>query len=66
MKEKPPFDRESLRLEWLRHVNEIPGVTIPEDGISRRPSIPFSALLNREALKKFFDAMDWALDQIKA
>jgi hypothetical protein len=65
MKEKPPFDSEALRLEWLRRVNEIPGVAIPEDGITRRPTISYAVLTNRAALDEFFDAMNWAIGQIK-
>jgi hypothetical protein len=35
-----PFDDESKRLELVHRLNEIPGVSIPEDAICRRPAFP--------------------------
>ncbi len=65
-KEKPPFEDESKRLEWLGRLNAIPGVSIPQDGIIGRPSIPLSVLKNDSAMNQFLGVVDWVAEQIKA
>src|SRR5262249_22914072 len=59
MRAVPPFDDRTKRLEFLRRLNGISGVKIPEDAIERRPSIPLSVLTNDTALKEFISALDW-------
>ena len=66
MQTRPPFDDEAKRLELLQRLNEIPGVTIPADAISRRPSVPLSALKDEAMLKKFLDTFDWEIQEIKS
>ncbi len=61
-----PFDDENMRLELLRRLNEIDGIQIPEDKITKRPSIPFSALLDGDALERFLEVFDWYVGEIKA
>lgn len=65
-KNKPPFDDAANRKELLRRLNDIPGVSIPEDGISRRPSIPLRALADDENLQQFLGLYDWFIDKVKA
>ncbi len=62
----PPFDDESKRLDLLRRLNQIPGASIQEDAISRRPSIPLSVLGDENCLKQFLAALDWAVQEIEA
>jgi hypothetical protein len=64
LKEKPPFDDESKRLELLKRLNAIPGVQIPSDGITRRPSIPLDILAAPSAMKPFLATLDWVLEEI--
>jgi len=61
---KPPFDAEGKRLELLGKLNDIPGVSLPEDSISKRPAIPMDALKNAEALDRFKAIFEWYIDQI--
>jgi hypothetical protein len=65
MSKNPPFDRESMRLELRRRLNEIPGVSIPENGINRRPSIRLSILTNEDILNQFLSVLDWVVGQVK-
>jgi uncharacterized DUF497 family protein len=53
---RPPFDNEAMRLELLRRVNEIPGVSFGPEVITKRPSIPVAVLASNPR----------ALDQLKA
>jgi hypothetical protein len=53
---RPPFDNEAMRLELLRRVNEIPGVSFGPEVITKRPSIPIAVLVSNPR----------ALDQLKA
>ena len=66
MKSKPPFDGESKRMELLRRLNEIPGVTIPENAITRRPSITLSSLKDKTILMQFLETFNWVVQEIKA
>lgn len=57
---RPPFDDVELRREFLRRLNEIAGVSIPEDAITRFPSIRLDILAaSTEALDSFKGALDW-------
>jgi hypothetical protein len=64
LKGKPPFDSEDLRKELLAKLNEVPGINLPSDAIDRGPSIPLSAL-NGDALTKFLQVFDWAIERIR-
>jgi len=54
-----------LRQELRRRLNDIPGVTIPADAVSRRPSIPLSVLAEGSARRTLTDAFTWALGVIR-
>jgi hypothetical protein len=66
VKVKPPLDDQSKRQELLRRLNEIPGVAIPADGITRRPSIPLSLLKDEAVLSQFLATFDWVIQEIRA
>jgi hypothetical protein len=63
LKTRPPFNNEAKRLELLKRLNAIPGVSIPSEAIARRPSIQLSQLKDPDSLKLFLDAMDWAIQE---
>ncbi len=65
MRDKPPFDQEASRVEAIRRLNEIPGVTIPLDAHSRRPSIVMGALLEPRALERFLEVAAWMVEQYR-
>ena len=66
MQTRPPFDNEARRLELLHRINEISGVSISADAISRRPSVPISTLKDEAMLKKLLDTFDWVIQEIKS
>ncbi len=66
MQTRPPFDDESRRMELLRRLNEIPGVDIPPDAISRYPSVPLSALEDQVTLSEFLEVLDWVVSEIRS
>jgi hypothetical protein len=63
---KPPFDAEEKRLALLDRLNAIPGVSIPQEAISRRPSFSLSLLQNEAARQGFLDTFEWAISEIQA
>jgi hypothetical protein len=65
MQSQPPFDQEGLRVELLNHLNSIQGVSIPIDGIGRRPSIRLDILGNNTSLDEFFDVITWMIKEIE-
>lgn len=66
MKTMPPFDDESRRKQLLGMLNAIPGVNMPEDAITRRPSIKLTTLEDGVAYEQFEAALDWVLEQYMA
>jgi len=66
MRTKPPFSDELKRSEFLRRLNEIPGITIPDKAIDKYPSISLSTLNNEAALKQFLGVLDWFVQEVEA
>jgi hypothetical protein len=44
----------------------IPGVEIPADGMTRRPSISLSVLKDGAVLGQFLEALDWVIQELRA
>jgi hypothetical protein len=63
---RPPFDDLDLRRELLRRLNEIPGVAIPDEAITRRPRIPLD-LLARDpaALDALLRTLAWFCETVR-
>lgn len=59
LKNQPPFDQESLRLELLAQFNTIPAVSIPASRVNGRPNFPMEALADPEHMKRFLEILDW-------
>ena len=66
MQSKPPFGDERKRLEILRRLNEIPGITIPGEGITKYSHIPLSVLNNEATLNQFIETLYWFVQEVKA
>lgn len=66
LKAKPPFDSTEKRLELLGKLNAIEGIWLPEDAITKRPSIPLATLAEGAALDQFLKVLDWACEQIRS
>jgi hypothetical protein len=62
---RPPFDDEAKRREMLRRLNEIPGVAIPIDAITRRPRVLLPVLAEGDNLTRFFAVFEWFLGEIR-
>ncbi|WP_155129013.1 hypothetical protein [[Actinomadura] parvosata] len=63
LSQRPPFDDVALRRELLRRINAIPGVTLPDDSISDRPTFPIAALRG-EGGNILWEALEWFSSQI--
>ena len=61
---QPPFGPESKRFELLDKLNSIPGVSIPRDGINRRPSIRLALLQDEASLDQFLAVIKWMVEEI--
>jgi len=60
-----PFNDKAMRLELLNRLNNIEGIAIPDEAITRRPTIPLSVFSDESVLKKFLETLEWAINQIK-
>jgi len=62
---RPGFESEEKRMELRNKLNEISGVNIPPDGISRYPSIPLSVFFDNDNLNHFFQVYEWFFKEIE-
>jgi len=65
LKKKPPFDSESKRRELMDRLNRIPGFSISEDALGRRPGVYLSIFKNEYEIQQFLETLDWAVQEIK-
>jgi len=62
---KTPFDDIRKKKEMQSKLNEIEGVHISDDQLSKRPSVDLSVLNNVDNFKKFTSAYNWFLEEVK-
>jgi hypothetical protein len=63
---RKPFEDEAKRQELRDRLNTIPGVEIPADAVTRRPTIPLAVLTDDVAPKAFLGVLDWYIAEVKA
>jgi len=63
---KPPFNNITKRVELLRRLNEVEGVSLPEDSINKYPSVSLSKLTNESSLRQFIDVLNWFVQEVKS
>jgi hypothetical protein len=63
LSDEPPFDDADKRLELLRLLNQIPGVSLERDAIDRRPSISLETLATAGAAARLCSALEWVVEQ---
>jgi hypothetical protein len=66
MKKREAFASEEARRELGAKLNDIPGVQIREDAISKRPNVKLAVLEEDDALDSFVAVFDWYLERIRA
>jgi len=62
---KPPFADEADRMELRKRLLEIPGVDIPLETLTMRPSFDMKLLLDSENLRLFFATVGWAIQHVR-
>lgn len=65
MRRRRPFDADAKRRELRDRLIAVPGISIPEEGIERRPNVPLQGLTAPGALARFLEALDWVVDEIR-
>ena len=67
LKDQPPFDDESIRLQFVNQLNKIPGVSISTDERTLRgvPSFPINFLIDDLAFNPFCETIDWCIQLAK-
>ena len=64
MRLRPPFTDDARMSEWVRRLNEVPGVEIRLEDWSRRPSFDMEVLGEAVARASFEVAMEWFWRQL--
>ena len=59
----PAFGPEERRRELQRRLNGIPGVSIGDEGLNRRPNIRMTLLSDSQSMKVFIDTLDWVVSR---
>jgi hypothetical protein len=62
---KPPFDSLEMRKELLVRLNQITGVSLPEDALNKQPGIPLAIFNDLDALCGVINTFDWVIDEIR-
>lgn len=62
--ETAPFQDEAMRLEILRRLNQIGGLSIPGIAAGKRPNFSLNALVSDEAFSQFVETFDWVADRL--
>ena len=66
-KNKPPFDSEAKRREWISRLNEIPGVTFDaESSLGGLPTFDMKILHDERTREKFYSVLEWFISEVKA
>lgn len=66
LKDSPAFSAVEKRAELQRLLNAIPGVRIKDDELTKYPGVRLSLLTNGQELRRFLDALEWVVGQLKA
>lgn len=66
LRDNSPFNREEHRVELLKMLNAIPGVSVPPERITGYPCISLQTFLNDASLYAFLNVMTWLVQQLRA
>jgi hypothetical protein len=61
----PSFAPEEKRRELLLRLNQISGISIPDDRIDKYPGIALSALTDPDRLHGLLDVVKWAISDMQ-
>ena len=62
---RPPFDDIEKRRDFLTRLNAIPGISIPEEALDKRPAVSMSVLVPSDARNQFISVLNWFLDEVR-
>jgi len=65
MRTYPPFIEPAKRMELLKKINEIEGITIPESSINGYPTFPIRVLHREQEFIKFTKIVLWVMQEYK-
>ncbi len=65
IKTRPVYDKPEMRMRLLEKINNIPSISIPSDGIEKRPSIPIAAISDGTNLELFLRVWDEYIHEIR-
>ena len=65
VRQNAPFDQDEKRLELLRRLNELPGINLTGEVITRRPAIDLALLVDANTSRYFLTAIEWAVAEVR-
>lgn len=67
MKGRPFFDEMENRRELLRRLNQLDGVNISDDDLTKRPSLPLSIFSSSPSkTENFLETLNWVIDRYRS
>jgi hypothetical protein len=61
---RPVFGALEMRQDLLRRLNEIPGVSLSESALTKRPLVSLQVFASKPATDQFLAVMDWFVEQL--
>lgn len=67
MKRRPFFDEIENRRELMKRLNQIAGVALTDDDLTKRPAIPLSVFASGPSgTEKLLSVLNWAVDRYRS
>lgn len=66
LKDLPPFTDRRRRLEILERLNRVPLLSLPDDVIDARPSLPLAMLGHADTCAGFIEVLDWFRSEVRS
>jgi len=60
-----PFNQAEKQVELLDQLNQIPGISLSSDLITRRPNVSLTVFQDKENLERFFSVFEWVVEEYR-
>ena len=65
LRTRPPFNQDFKRVELLNMLNEVSGVNLPADSISKRPTVLIAEIAKQDSLFRLLACFEWAMKEYR-
>lgn len=62
--QRPPFNSPANRIKLMSMLNQIGGVNLVEQQVTKRPSIPLTLFANETSMSQLLESYNWFIDEL--